>query len=548
MPKIQKLLESPSPTITLEGMQISLSFLSPWFGTAVPPLAAPTAVAEDAFPASPEDMLLLSALQTCWSQFNHSGAVTDRFYLTHSIIHSTPVFRNRLGLSRMPGVLWLFGYSAPPSRQLYLYAVSPSLIPGYPWEIVHDSEITLNLSHASATREPHLPVDSPSHSLTDALLNCLLVRSKCPGHVSRWGVSFPEGVSHRDKEVILEQMSWKEKAFFAPDRAESGVVVYFAKELLQRQRHGRLLEEIADNQNEMKANQATMLLQLDRVEGALSQVLQQLSGVFVDIRAELLQMSKGTEGDLAEMREMWRTGMDGLETAIRSSSENAEAAIEEHLTGLELDLDLKLSELGSANSDRLVEELGRVREELLAANRSRLQGDEAASRKLDQILSEMRSLQTQLDRVEATMNQYFGALSESLGTVQTELQSKGNSDGLKELRDIWVSKMGALETICLSNAAANEAAIEKHLNLLDKQLKKEFFDLKVSVKNVSPQLGELKKQLVETVSAMRDGDEESKKRYDSMMAELKGLQTQFVEVIRLQREVSTKLDEVRADC
>ena len=175
MAKIKNMLsESCSPTITLDnGLQISLLFLRPWFenvtSTIVPPpptpvtsTSTPVAAIEDAFSASPEDVSLLSVLQNCWSQFQASGEAADKFSLAQSVIQSIPVFRNHLGLSRAPGILWLFGHPTPPSCQLYLYAVSPSLIPGYPWEIVHQSEISLNLFHNSPTREPDFPVDSDS--------------------------------------------------------------------------------------------------------------------------------------------------------------------------------------------------------------------------------------------------------------------------------------------------------------------------------------------------------------------------------------------------
>jgi hypothetical protein len=65
------------------------------------------------------------------------------------------------------------------------------------------------------------------------------------------------------------------------------------------------------------------------VEGSLSQLTQQLSGVLVDIREDLLLQTKESSNEeaLIELREMWRARMDNLERVVGASSENTEAMI-----------------------------------------------------------------------------------------------------------------------------------------------------------------------------------------------------------------------------
>jgi hypothetical protein len=68
-----------------------------------------------------------------------------------------------------------------------------------------------------------------------------------------------------------------------------------------------------------------------------------------------------------------------------------------------LQLDAKLTDLDSYNAD-----------ELIAANRGRLEGDESSAEKLNQLLFKMRGLQSQLDHVEEKVTQFFGNLTQSL--------------------------------------------------------------------------------------------------------------------------------------
>jgi hypothetical protein len=573
------------PTLTLEnGIEILLTFLSPLFSgetladstspfaTTAAGASAPVAVAVRAAGSvsvtggdknpEDEDSSLYSTLRNDLSQFEKSGDGVHKFALGHSLIGNIPLFRRHgLELPRSPSILWLVGRSE--CSEYFLYAVSPSVSPSLPWEIVPASEILLTSTHASSHASRLGPgagalVDSPSRFLMRCLSH-LLPRASWPNHIREWSLSFPEGAGvgiSRGKEAILREVRQREKSLFVPHLDMFGAEVLYWGLLLEKQRGQSSMEAqlqkmmtmMASNHDELKSNQRTMMTQLDRVEGSLAQLTQQLCGVLVDIREELLLQAKTScnEEALAELREMWRSGMKNLERAISSSSENVEALIKDEMEDLELKLDAQLTELDSENSERLVTELSKVRNELISANRGRLEGDETSAQKLDQILSEMRSLQSQLDRVEEKMTQFFGNLTKSLSSVQQELQAKGNSEGLQELRELWLGRMGELEDLIDGGSAVvSEAAIEKLVTKIDKRLKERFRHFKITAfSDITPQLTEVKQQLLEVAAAVREGDKKSEQRMESMLVELKGLQTQFVEVILLQTELSENLDEV----
>jgi hypothetical protein len=572
--------QSPThPTLSLDnGTQILLTFLSPLLSMvgvvtdSTWALAGAATGGSETAPAGPanhgrhfsenDDSSLHSALRTDLSQFEKSGHVVHKFALGHSLIRTIPIFRQHLGIPRFPSILWLVGRSASStpsssSCDYYLYAVSPSLSPNLSWEIVPDSAICITNPSSHSLGAGVVLVNSSSVFLMKCLDQFLDV---WPHHICEWSLSFPEGEgmgTFRDMDLILKEMRQNEKHLFVSHRDMFGVEVRYWKELLDKQQGigqspvqeqlGELKKMMMRNHKELSSNQRTMMTQLDRVEGSLSQLTQQLSGVLVDIREELLQArTSSSEEALAEMRELWGTRMDNLQRVISSSSENTEAQIKKEMRGLEVKLISKLCDLEvNVDPQRMITELGRVRDELISASRGRLQGDEASTQKLDQILSELRSVQSQLDRVEEKMTQFFGNLSHSLDSVHKELQEKGNSEGLQELRDLWIGRMSELENLILqSTSNVSDTAIEKLVKKLDTKLSEKLFDLDVSLENLTPQLTEMKQQLLVVVTGVRDGEEKSQQRMDSMMLELKGLQTQFVEVIHLQTEMSRNLKKV----
>jgi hypothetical protein len=570
---------SNSPTLTLDsGAVILLTFLSPLLGELDGNTANHNSTVTAASSEQDEDGMshdLTSTLHRELMKYEESpdGNMLD---LGHALIQTIPHFRHHgLELPDTPSILWLVGQSSDSSSsssQFYLFAVSPSVKPNLSWEIVLPSVIRLPISpNFSSSHHATSVHDSASSRLLMRCLNYFLPPFSWHQHISEWSLSFPEGMmSGKQREAILKDVKQKEKDLFRAHLGMFGVEVLCWDELLVRQQGQEELhqfrEMVVNNFKEIKLNQRTMMSQLDRVEGSLSQLTQQLSGVLVDIREELLLQAKtGSNEALAEIKEMWGTRMDNLERVIESSSENTEAMIKREMKGLEVKLVSKVHQLEmSVDPERMQMELSKVCQELIAANRGRMEGDEASAQKLDQILSEMRDLQSQLDRVEEKMTQFFGSLTQSLNSVQHELQAKGNTEGLNELRELWVGRMDELEDLIrcqrqssngngnpVTNAATapvvlSDAAIEKVMKKMDAMLSEKLFDFELSIDSLTPQLTEMKQQLLGVAAGVREGNELSQKRMDSMMLELKGLQTQFVEVIRLQNELSLNLNEVCA--
>jgi hypothetical protein len=82
------------------------------------------------------------------------------------------------------------------------------------------------------------------------------------------------------------------------------------------------------------------------------------------------------------------------------------------------------------------------------------------------------------------------------------------------------------------------------MDKLNSKLEERLDHFQIALPDITHQLDEMKQQLLGVAAGVREGDEQSQKRMESMMLELKGLQTQFVEVIRLQNEMSLSLNEV----
>jgi GTPase SAR1 family protein len=532
-----------SPSITVDGVEILLAFLSPLLGELDP---VQLSVSESSSslkslkgvssPVDQESSSIEATLRDSLSRFETSQSVFDKVALGRALIASIPLLRQfGLGLSRSPSILWLVGRSSS-SSQHYLYAVSPSVVPSLNWEIVPDSQIQFRPPKNTET-DSSLCVDYPSQLLMRCLSH-LLPCTLLPPHVSDWGLSLPVSKVNGARDEIFGEILQRESSLFTPSSDMFGEVILYSRELLKVQRGYSSLES-----GQLEKKMDHMISQLDRVEGSLNQLTQHLSGVFVEIRDELA--SKKNVAALESMKEVWMTRMDGLERAIRSSSENGDAVIARHLEELDAKITSKIYNLDmDVDPDRLSRELCRVRDELINANRGRLQGDQGSALKLDQILFEMRGLQSQLGRVEEKMTHFFGELNQSLRGIREELRSNGNDEGLMELREFWIVRMNELEMICRSNADASEAAIEKHMKKLSANIKDRLIDFGVPISHLTPQLNEMKRQLQSVLVGVREGNEQSATNFEVMMLEMKSLQTQFVEVIRLQSELTVNLNEV----
>jgi len=216
------------------GMEISLSFLSCWFKNT----ASDITMSSDTLS---QDGISFNPFENSLSEFKDSG---DKSSLVRCAIENISIVRLHLGLAREPSILWLIGHSNTPSCQYYLYAVSPSLKPGFSWEVVVESEVPL--SHISLISQPQLDATNSSIQIWMEVLSHLLPRSKWPHHISEWGISFPDRMAHDHKESILKQIRQREADLFTSELNMYGVEVYYSKEIVQNQRGQLSVEKLKE--------------------------------------------------------------------------------------------------------------------------------------------------------------------------------------------------------------------------------------------------------------------------------------------------------------
>jgi hypothetical protein len=286
---------------------------------------------------------------------------------------------------------------------------------------------------------------------------------------------------------------------------------------------------------------------LRRVEEVVVGIAAGMKGGFEDIRRELSVTN--VEG-LEEVKELWIKKMADLDKAIATSGENSTKLIENQMKKLDAMFTAKLFDL-DVPSEGIKAELQTIQKQLLEANIGRLNGEKNAEQRLVTIMTELKSLQTQLDRVEEMTTRIFTTMERGFGDIRKELLENANHEGLQELRELWLRKMNDLEKTLVMNGSNNSNGVE----LFEKQLKKmemminaKLLDLDLSISSISPQLNEVKQQLQEVLQGVHQGEENSQKKMDEMISELRGLQTELVEVIRLQSENSKNLAEVQSLC
>jgi hypothetical protein len=243
----------------LDGSKLSLRFLAPLL-TSVSS-CPPAAVAREPTPdvangegkddegdclmkeqLSESEAMTLAKLEEKLTQFQSTGDICDRLSLSRALLDAAPLFR-RVGFEfdAEPKVLWLAaGTGTGTGERLTscrLFAVSPSVSPCLPWEIVWETEITL----------PSPPSPSPSAaSLSElylASLTCLFPNQRLPPPPSpsaspsevvtplRWIGVVP--CPAEESVVAVREM---ESHCFASERDMFGTVVLYSKDLLARER------------------------------------------------------------------------------------------------------------------------------------------------------------------------------------------------------------------------------------------------------------------------------------------------------------------------
>jgi hypothetical protein len=294
---------------------------------------------------------------------------------------------------------------------------------------------------------------------------------------------------------------------------------------------------------------------LKRVEKAVNGISEGLKQSFSQLRQELTAHSEEGISGLAEVKELWEKKIVELEKAVSSGGTESTKQIEKQMKKLEAMLTAKLLDL-DVGSDQIKEELKSLRRDLIETNESRLRGEATAEGKMSLLLEEMKGLQRQLDRVEQLTLRIFNSLESGFTDIRKELLEGGsdaNREGLEELKQLWLKKMSDLEKTLLSTGGGGgggagsgigERELEKQMKKIEAMMNAKLLDLEINMTSLSPQLSEMKRVLGEVLGGMRRGEEEGEKRMREVMSELKGLQTQLIEVIRLQAETSQNLNAV----
>ena len=278
---------------------------------------------------------------------------------------------------------------------------------------------------------------------------------------------------------------------------------------------------------------------LRRVEIVVTGISEGMKIGFQEIGSQLSDL-KNPEG-LEEVKELWLKKMSDLEKVIANGGENSSNLIEKQMKKLDAMFTAKLFDL-DVSSEGIKGELQKIQQQLIEANDSRLRGETAAEEKLERILDEMKGLQSQLDRVEAMTVKIFTSMESGFSDIRKELLENSNSEGLVELRDLWLRKVSDLEK-SLSNGHSMEG-LESQLKKMEVMMNAKLLDLDVNLASLSPQLSEVKQQLQGVLHGVHEGEENAQKRLAEMLSQLRGLQTDLVEVIRLQHENATHLQQV----
>lgn len=285
----------------------------------------------------------------------------------------------------------------------------------------------------------------------------------------------------------------------------------------------------------VQQNQET-LQTIQRVENSLALVSKALKDGFISLGQEL---SKVSTESLEEVKELWNKKVCDLERAIQIGGETSTKQIEKDMKKLEALLAAKLLDL-DIGADRITQELKQLRRELISSNESRLLGDAQAETTMIAILTDLKSLQLQLTRVEHVTTRIFRGMECGFADLRKELAS--NFEGLNEFKDMWMKKMMDLEKTLIETPTIE--AFEKQMKKIEALVNAKLLDLDASTITLSPQLLDMKQQLKDALVSYQAGQEKSDIKMKEVISELKSLQTQLSDVIHLQKENMQILNQV----
>eukprot|EP01038_Epipyxis_sp_PR26KG_P004126 gene4126-5880_t len=288
---------------------------------------------------------------------------------------------------------------------------------------------------------------------------------------------------------------------------------------------------------------------LERVEKATFKINEQLKIGFADISRELREV--GNEEGLQELKTIWNSKMEVLETLIRDGDTKT---IEKLMKKLEMLMNANLIDL-NLDSSEIIRQIQEVQKQLTEAAHARDRGEQHAQEQLQQILQEMKGLQFQLDRVELQVQRLFEQMDMQFHNIRNQLQT--NYQGLLEIRTLWMKKVEELE-VMLSNIQSNQNDQNKILitnqkefqSILEKQIKKfelmmdaKLFDLDIENHSMRDHILSIQTELLEAEKLRQLDAIEGSKRWNMVFTELKCMQTKLMEIVYLQKETANNLKE-----
>jgi chromosome segregation ATPase len=172
---------------------------------------------------------------------------------------------------------------------------------------------------------------------------------------------------------------------------------------------------------------------------------------------------------------------------------------------------------------------------------------QAQERLLVKIIEQNVQTHQSLARVEEATFKISDQLQLGFAQIGTELSKVGNQEGLEELKEIWSSKMEALET--LIQEEADTKSMEKLMKKLEMMMDAKLLDLNLDSSMISQQLQQVQQQLTEAAQARERGEQHANEQLKQIVDGMKGLQLQLErveqQVQRLFQYMDHQFDNIR---
>ena len=204
---------------------------------------------------SEKDKRVVLDLKDRMIQFKRTGDISDKVCLSRYMMKSIPIFlEHGLNVRSYGGVvvgkvLWVI---VRIEINLYLIAVSPSMIANLPWELVFESKLSISCSlitNTNSTSNLNSNLNLGEDGIENNPLSKLLVKSlKCLLNFSSNHVENSFEIigllsqsefqlnSNSNEGIVIEKMKEKEDELFVVDRDIFGENVYVSERMLQQQR------------------------------------------------------------------------------------------------------------------------------------------------------------------------------------------------------------------------------------------------------------------------------------------------------------------------